>query len=56
MIVSGALMGFSPQQVYVMTIQDFSAIAQGYSEAHGGKKPPTAVSNEELVALGIEGA
>jgi len=56
MMVGGALMGFSPQQVKAMDIQEFSTIAQGYSEAHGGKKKASAVSDDELAALGIEGA
>jgi len=56
MMVGGALMGFSPQQVKEMTIQDYSVIAQGYSEAHGGKKSAQTMGDDELAALGIEGA
>jgi hypothetical protein len=55
MMIGGALMGFSPQQVKAMTIQEFSIIAAGYSEAHGGKKRAETLSESELEQLGIEG-
>ncbi len=56
MIIGGALMGFSPQQVWAMTVQEYGVISQGYSEAHGGKKRASMMSDDELSALEIEGA
>lgn len=56
MMVGGAVMGFSPQQVQAMTIQEYCTIVEGYSEAHGGKKRTVAMSDDELASLGIEGA
>lgn len=55
MISGGAVMGFSPQQVQVMTIQEFSIIAQGYSVAHGGKAQAERIGDDELSELRIEG-
>lgn len=56
MMIGGALMGFSPQQVQAMSIQEYSIVAAGYSEAHGGKKKAVAISSDDLISMGIEGA
>ena len=55
-------MGFSPRQVDEMSLWEFVACADGYAEAHGGKKKRKQRSAEpsadiaDLRALGIMGA
>jgi hypothetical protein len=49
-------MGFTPAEIDAMSLWEFNACATGYSEAHGGKKQVSPMSDEDLKMLGIEGA
>ena len=51
-------MGFAPAQVDAMSLWEFHACADGYAEAHGGKKKSRGsgdMSDQRLRDLGIEG-
>ena len=49
-------MGFSPAQVYEMSLWEFLACRDGYSAAHGGKETePGDMSEDRLAEIGVEG-
>ena len=50
-------MGFTPSQVGEMSLWEFSACADGYAEANGGKSGGGGgtISDTRLRELGIEG-
>ena len=45
------MIGWTPQQVDHMSLWQFTAAAEGYREAHGGKGAPTRLSDAEAANL-----
>lgn len=50
-------MGFTPRQVDEMTLWEFTACCDGFSEAHGGKPRAEGgdIDEADLRRLGVEG-
>lgn len=51
-------MGFTPREVDAMSAWEFAACADGYAEAHGGKKARSHggdISDERLREMGVRG-
>lgn len=48
-------MGFAPEQIDRMALWQFVACADGWAEAHGGKRRGGDISDARLAEMEIEG-